>query len=352
MPGRLSAAADDDWQTPRGKGGGDWPLVRPTAGETWRSRMIPASPGLCRTWSGLAALLAGSAILLLGLGACLSALDAPNPVHIAQPDDGVLIRLDTMQATRTTTLAGHPHRSRRKIAAPERGESAYSSYQDLLGGYSRHWAAGAPRGSERAPTVQALASRKRLQASSGESLAEGAATGGSEPSGSAEIDEPSTDFARSCRGIGLDSWMSWAAEGQDQDEATCPTQSSSTLCRTRSASTFCGQSWRPLKEAKHTVFPAQDGSCAVTEKETNPWWRVAFGREVDVSSVIIFGRTCHQKNPDKLAACRASLAGFNVRVGNDFTSGMPRPTEPTTPLCPILCMKEPCNPHKRALDYP
>jgi hypothetical protein len=303
-----ASAAEGVWPAPRGNGGGDCPLVRPTSGQT---SSPPGRPG--RPWPVRAALLGGGAILLVGLGAYLGAPDASVPMQIGQPGDGELVHLDTMQASRTTTLARQPH------APPaSRGDS----YQALLGGYSRHWTADSRGSAERAPAVQALAGRKRLPSSSREALAEGGVTAGSQPSGSAD-EPPPTDFARSCRGIGLDSWMSWATEGQDQDEATCPTQQSSTACRTRSASTVCGLSWRPLMAAKLTDFPARDTSCAITDEQTDPWWRVAFGREIVVTSVAILGRACHQRDPDKLASCQASLAGFNVRVGNDFSSGIP-----------------------------
>lgn len=199
-------------------------------------------------------------ILLIGLGAysTRSTVAPTQPVHIAQSYEEDLVSVDDRNRF---SLTPHTRFSLTPRTTGPEQKPAYwiSSYQHLLGGYSRPArAARTTRDSAHATTVQALARRKREPQTrqSWKSL--------QQADNSAE--EGRVDFARSCKAMGMENWMSWATEGQDQDEATCPTQQSSTRCRTLSASTFCGLSWRPLMSTKHTSGRGA-GSCAITNEQ-------------------------------------------------------------------------------------
>ena len=223
-------------------------------------------------------LLAAAGAVLVGLAAysMRSTIAPPSqPVHLAQPNNEELIHLDDRNHASMTSLSSRP------ASAKHNHGSLMDSYQDLLGGYS-HASVTAPslHDPRRATKVQALARREgpailqhpldRRDRAVGNSIrfaGESLVEEGGEAAGSAEeAEDERIDFARSCSGMGIENWMSWATEGQDQDDATCPTQQSSTWCRTISAATYCGLSWRPLMATKQTAARGA-GSCAITNEQ-------------------------------------------------------------------------------------
>jgi len=106
-----------------------------------------------------------------------------------------------------------------------------------------------------------------------------------------EADSERTDFALSCGFLGAGSWLdlSWANVGQDDDANTCPTAQSSTHPEQIKSSTHMHFfSYQPLNKQ---CCDAKHNACSQTEKETTPWWRVAFGREIVVTGVTVTGRS-------------------------------------------------------------
>ena len=69
--------------------------------------------------------------------------------------------------------------------------------------------------------------------------------------------------------------------------------------------------------------------CTHTQTQTNPWWRVDFGRLVNVNAIRVFGRT---------DCCYDRLQGFQVRVGSNHMVPQQNPAchhESNEPMQPI-----------------
>lgn len=114
------------------------------------------------------------------------------------------------------------------------------------------------------------------------------------------------DLALSCNELGENSWLdlSWATTEQDSDEATCPTSQSSTDFTEKSMTRIYGRSFNPLNGRHHSTTQYRRGGCSMTHQESDPWWRIAFGREVVVTGLRVYGRSggdCNEECKDRLS---------------------------------------------------
>lgn len=118
----------------------------------------------------------------------------------------------------------------------------------------------------------------------------------------------------------------WVASGIENFARACG-PSRDQPCSTGQSSTAAGGvAKRAVDNGNQTSYDGE--SCTHTDQQTNPWWKVNFGRQIKVTGVRIYGRS---------DCCEDRLQGFEVWVGNHnyepdanaaCAVSQPAPTEP------------------------